>query len=104
VTTETGWLVGMIEDLLPVAGNTTINGDDGEEHGLEVQIGADGEYRRWLCACTHWDTMNDGQANLDVARSFLHHVYPSRYAARPSTIMAETLRSLRQSTTTNPTR
>lgn len=97
--TEAGWLIGMIEDLVAVAGNTTITGDDGEEHGLEVQVGADGEHRRWFCACTGWDTgwqTDQPPAPIDVARGFLHHVYPSRYSERPSTIMAMTLDSVRR--------
>jgi hypothetical protein len=94
-STETGWLVGMIEDLLPVAGNATITGDDGEEHGLETTTDERGEHLRWWCACTGWQS-DWGAERIDVARAFLHHVYPSRYGARPSTIMAEVLHSLRE--------
>lgn len=101
MSTEAGWLIGMIEDLVPVAANLNVSGDDGEEHGLEAAVDLSGEVSRWWCACGGWDT---GRVDrIDVARGFLHHVYPSRYTARPSTIFTETLASIRQTTrTTDP--
>lgn len=101
--TETGWLVGVIEDLMPLAAGIPAVGDDRQEHTLTY-----GDARpatvAWSCGCGGWTADADELHPFDVARAFLHHVHPSRYGSRPSIIMAETLRSLRQRTTTNPTR
>lgn len=100
--TEAGYLVRMIEDLVPAAAGEVLHGDDGEEHSLAFDYGdgiTEGHHVTWSCHCHGWELDasegGEGSQPIEVARAFLHHVWPSRYGERMSTIMTETLRSLR---------
>lgn len=115
MTTETGWLVGMVEDLAMAYATGGATGDDKARHGLILNESGDGHSTPreayWICACGEWaggdwtqtgyrePVYPPGEHPMDTmpnVRAWLHHVWPSRYTARPSTIMAEVLRSVHQ--------
>lgn len=116
MTTEAGFLLGMVRDLATVLGNgrrgVNVRGVD---HVLELKETGDGHsapYEAWWrCTCPEswagsaWvqtgyytrepEPFEEGDMDaLTNAWWWLHHVWPDRYAAHPSVIMAETIRSV----------
>ena len=52
MTTETGHLIGMVEDLMLVAAGVPVIGDDAQQHRLAY--GGDGASPAWSCTCGGW--------------------------------------------------
>lgn len=114
-TTETEYLLGQIEDLAMALATGSMRGDDGQQHTLVLKEAGNGHtepQEAWYtCTCDpHWvggqwmqtgypDDTPPGEDPMDGvanAWAWLHHVRPSRYGGRPSTIMGETLRAMRE--------
>lgn len=112
--TETEYLLGQIEVLATAMATGSMRGDDGEQHSLVLKEAGNGHTEPqeawWTCTCGGWtggtwmqtghpyedppgENPMDGVLN---AWWWLHHVSPTRYSERPSTIMGETHRAMRE--------
>jgi hypothetical protein len=112
--TETEHLLEQIGTLATALTNGHLYGDDGEKHALVLEGTGDGhtEPREawYTCSCGGWSgggwmqtghpvEYPPGEDPMDEvlnAWAWLHHVSPRRYSERPSTIMGETHRAMRE--------